>query len=445
MASNILKILRSLSTGVRPSGQTYGVPYVNFGDNQFGVFDSGNLARDLIGVPYFSASKTYSAGNPVVQSGSLYVANGAISAGAFNAAQWTLVTGAQQKRNYIINGGMMVSELNGQVAGTQSGYYVADQFYVGFTLSVGAISTVNVVQSSSISGSPNRIRCQCTTINASPAAGDQLGFTHKIEGLRTADLQWGTASAKTIIIQFTCRSSVAGTYPLAVRNATGTRSYVGQYTIAAGEVNTEVVKSVVIPGDVTGSWPTDTGTSFLLNWMLMCGSTLQGTPNVWSSANVVGFSGNANLMTVANNFFDLMDVGLYQGTTAPPFQVPEYDVELAHCQRYWEKSYNRGTNPAGTGALTGAESVMAGGLTGSSAQLGKSVHYGVRKRVIPTITLYSAQTGSIGKLYDTIAAADITGTADSVSDFQFRAFGTASVSGGVAGIYWHWIADARLP
>jgi hypothetical protein len=89
--ANIIKILRSIVPGSRPSGKTYGEIYTNLGDNQLGVFDSGNLARDLIGVPVFSSAKTYAAGNPVVQAGQLYVALGAVAAGAFNPAQWWLV------------------------------------------------------------------------------------------------------------------------------------------------------------------------------------------------------------------------------------------------------------------------------------------------------------------------------------------------------------------
>jgi hypothetical protein len=94
MAFSIFKLLRSITPGNRPSGQTYGIPYVNFGDNQFGVFDSSNTARDLIGVPHFSASATYVTNNPVNYQGTLYTAKGAVSAGAWNASLWAAITGS---------------------------------------------------------------------------------------------------------------------------------------------------------------------------------------------------------------------------------------------------------------------------------------------------------------------------------------------------------------
>jgi microcystin-dependent protein len=88
MAPPFLKILRSLVAGTRPSGRVYGEPYVNFGDNQFGVFDNSNVARDLIGVPIFSPNASYIAGAVVNYQGLLYIAIQAISPAAWNPLQW---------------------------------------------------------------------------------------------------------------------------------------------------------------------------------------------------------------------------------------------------------------------------------------------------------------------------------------------------------------------
>jgi len=90
-----LKILRNNAAGVRPAGKTAGEPYVNFADNQLGVFDlSGTpVARDLLGVPVFSSLASYTTGNPINYNGRLYIANTSVPAGAFNPAQWTQVSG----------------------------------------------------------------------------------------------------------------------------------------------------------------------------------------------------------------------------------------------------------------------------------------------------------------------------------------------------------------
>jgi len=101
--SGILKILRSLTVGNRPSGRSYGEPYVNFPEGQFGVVDNTGAARDLLGVPIFSANMNYSTGNPVNYGGKLYVALGAIAAGAFNSTQWALVTGIASGNRLLLS------------------------------------------------------------------------------------------------------------------------------------------------------------------------------------------------------------------------------------------------------------------------------------------------------------------------------------------------------
>jgi hypothetical protein len=44
-------------------------------------------------------------------------------------------------------------------------------------------------------------------------------------------------------------------------------------------------------------------------------------------------------MGTINNIFELFDVGLYEGSVAPAFQVPDYASELALCKRYWRILY----------------------------------------------------------------------------------------------------------
>src|SRR4029077_4793012 len=68
--------------------------WTTFPDLQFGVIDTSRNAQKLIAVRYFSASANYATGDFVVQAGALYAAKGAITAGAFNASQWTRIGAA---------------------------------------------------------------------------------------------------------------------------------------------------------------------------------------------------------------------------------------------------------------------------------------------------------------------------------------------------------------
>jgi hypothetical protein len=93
--ANILKILRSLTAGNRPSGHTYGELYVNTADGQLGVINSGNNPQDLIGVPIFTTAASYAQGTVVQQGGLLWMSAVAVSPGTFNPLQWSPLMGSQ--------------------------------------------------------------------------------------------------------------------------------------------------------------------------------------------------------------------------------------------------------------------------------------------------------------------------------------------------------------
>jgi hypothetical protein len=59
-----------------------------------GVINASSANQDLIPVTFFSTTANYSVGNFVVQAGQLYRATQAVTAGAFNPAQWTQVGGS---------------------------------------------------------------------------------------------------------------------------------------------------------------------------------------------------------------------------------------------------------------------------------------------------------------------------------------------------------------
>lgn len=259
--------------------------------------------------------------------------------GIDEANSWTKTQKAQARanldvlnKNYIINGAMMVSQENGTTAGTAVNYYPADQWLV--TTNNGGVVSSAQVASVSPAGSPNRIRLTVTTADAAVAAGDYQMIRQKLEGLRVADLMYGTASAKAIIIQFGVKAP-AGTYCVSVLNSANNRSYVAEYVISGGEANTDVVKSVTIPGDTSGTWLNTNGTGLEIRWGLMAGTTYQQAAGSWSTGNPVGSSNQFNFLGTISNVFELFDVGVYEGNAAPAFQVPDYPAELLACQRYF--------------------------------------------------------------------------------------------------------------
>jgi hypothetical protein len=283
------------------------------------------------------------------------------------------------QKNYIINGAMMVSQENGTTAGTTNGYYPVDFFNPGFVTS-GTLSFAQVA-SLTPAGSPNRLRVTVTAADTSIAAGDILGLNYAIEGLRVADLKSGTASAKTVVLQFGVKAP-AGTYCVAFRNSASDRTQIKEYTISGGEANTDVVKSVSLTLDTTGTWANDNTVGLRLTWTLMTGTTFQVAADAWQAGNFQGTSNQFNFMGTISNVFELFDVSLTEGSVAPAFQVPDYASELALCQRYLRRLGDT------------AQSIF---LDGYAAGAGSTVsmvvsHYGMR--TYPTWTFNGSATTS---------------------------------------------------
>jgi hypothetical protein len=240
------------------------------------------------------------------------------------------------KKNYIINGAMVISQEWGTTVLNVSGNYPVDQFAFFYSIAGATSGNYNYAQVASPTpgGSSTRLRVTVMSGPGTVAAGDYAALAQNIEGIRVADLRSGTPAAKTVTLQFGWKSP-AGTYSVALRNGAYTRSYTTFFTIAAGEANTDVVRSVTIALDQAGAWVTDNTQSFVVNWAIIAGTTSQGAPNVWTAGSFFCPTGGT---TNAPNgsVFELFDVSLTVGTVAPPFVMPDTASELLVCQRYFE-------------------------------------------------------------------------------------------------------------
>ena len=237
------------------------------------------------------------------------------------------------KKNYIINGAMQISQENGTTAVTTG--YVADQFSIGY---VGPVITgQQILTPTTLVGSPARIRATVTTPKGTLAAGDYAYFYTTFEGLRMADLKFGSAFARTVTVQFGWKSP-AGTFALCFRNTGGTRAYAANFTVAAGQANTDLQFAITIPGDVTGTWVTDNTLWSYLTWTYAVGTTFgTSVDQTWTATAGFGTPQVTNGVATGGAVYELFDVSLTEGTVAPPFQAPDYADELALCQRYFYK------------------------------------------------------------------------------------------------------------
>jgi len=282
-------------------------------------------------------------------------------------------------KNYIVNPGMRISQENGTSSGTTDSYYPVDQWILRH--SQDGTLTTQQVSSATPGGSENRIRMTVTSADTSIDAGQFVFLRQSIEGLRTADLQWGTANATDVVVRFGFKGP-AGTYALALKNQDADRTFIREFTISGGDANTDTLQTLTFPGDTSGTWDKDNTASFLLTFTLATGSTFQITADAWQAGNYLGTSSTSNGIGTTSDVFELFDVGLYADPDstglAPRFELPHYDTDLQECMRYYETFLD---NAAGG----------AGSVTGTFYE---TFHYKVRKRATPSIS-YSALYSSI--------------------------------------------------
>ena len=238
-------------------------------------------------------------------------------------------------KNRIINGGMVIDQRNAGASITPTdGQFITDRFQLRcsqaskFTAQQNAGSVTPPVGFSNYLG--------FTSSSAySIGSSDYFMIRQSIEGFNFADLQWGTANAKTITLSFWVRSSLTGTFGGALQNSANDRAYPFTYTILA--TNTWEQKTITVAGDTTGTWIGATnGTGVILNLGLGVGSTYSGTAGAWAGANYFSATGATSVVGTNGATFYITGVQLEAGSTATSFDYRPYGTELNLCQRYYE-------------------------------------------------------------------------------------------------------------
>jgi hypothetical protein len=356
-----------------------------------------------------------------------------------------------QSKNSLINGDMQVSQRG--TSFTSNGYTL-DRY----TMDESTDGAVTVTQDTDVPsgyGFAKSLKVDCTTADASIGAAQYCGFTQLIEGQNLQYLKYGTSSAQTLTLSFWVKSVKTGIYCVRfVKEAGGETRYECpiQYTISSAStwekktiILTPTAGSTTFIQNSAGAIVNSNASGFRVFFALAVGSNFQGTNNAWTaSSDQLGTSSQVNFLDNTSNNFWITGVQLEAGTAASDFEFLPYSVNLQRCMRYYEKSYNDGTNPA---TVTSLGSVLAGGTVAaaSTSYLVGTAFFINSKRGTPTITLYDTQ-GASGKV-----SCDTPGTASSNNQTAatgaigynlFMAFRTTGDSR--TNINFHYTADAEL-
>ena len=295
-------------------------------------------------------------------------------------------------RNRIINGAMMIDQRNaGASVALNPTYWTLDRWQ-GYA---SQASKATIQQNSGSVTPPNGFSNYLgfnSLSSHSLTSTDIFTVRHLIEGYNVADLNWGTANAKTITLSFWARSSLTGTFAGGLTNNGQTRSYGFTYTISSA--NTWEYKTITIPGDTVGTWGTTNNRGIDLFWSMGMGSTYTAPSNgSWLAGQYYSGTGGTSVVGTSGATFYITGVQLEEGSVATPFEYRSYGQELALCQRYYENNY-----PTGTAVGTALGDSTAYGLCYRSGTA--TPYFGVtmqqRKRATPTFTAYNGVTGATG-------------------------------------------------
>ncbi len=286
---------------------------------------------------------------------------------------------ANQYRNLIINGDMSLSQRATSTSSiTGNGYHTIDRFNtINTTLGTWTQSQSTDVPTGQ--GFATSLKMDCTTADASPAAGDRLDIQQKIEGQNLQYLKKGTSSAQSTTLSFWVKSNKTGTYIVELFDSDNTRQISQAYTISSS--NTWEKKTLTFAGDTSGALGNDNGNSLQVSWFLAVGSTYSsGTlSTTWTSnTNANRAVGQVNLADSTSNEWYVTGVQLEAGTTASDFEFLPVDVNQQRCQRYFVQ-YGRDLNGAG-------DANVGIGQWYSSSEVVYNMYSPVRMRAKPTLT-----------------------------------------------------------
>jgi hypothetical protein len=350
-------------------------------------------------------------------------------------------------RNLVINGDMRVdqrNEGNGKTVNSAAITRSVDKFWGFGVAAAGIFGMTRVTAGTPPPGFTAYVRNSVATADAAPAAGSVYEFATTIEAFLIQKTNFGTANANALSLSFWVRSSLTGTFSGALRNAASTRTYAFTFSVAVANTWTQIL--LAIPGDTAGTWVlSGNGPGITLDFNLGCGSTsLTATANAWQTGAFLGVTGTVGIMATISSTLDITGVQLEVNPSVTAFDYVRYEIQLAECQRYYEKSFSQGTVPAQNIGQNTGELIIIASTAGVTTQ-NAYTEYKVTKRTAPTLTTFNPAAAN-AQIRDESIGADCSSTGiTSLTDASFllQAAGPAgTVIGNILGV--HWTADADI-
>jgi hypothetical protein len=396
----------------QPTGNYVAVAIIDAGSSAINrIGDARNIAEGAltIGVDYTPSNYTPDTGE-----------TGAINqhlAGVDDAFAGISVAAAKNK---IINGAFDFWQRGTSFTGDE---YGADRWRIA---SNGSTKTLDrqafTLGQTDVPGEP--VYYARVAVTSSAGASNYCYLSQRIEGVRTLAGQQCTVSfyakadaVKNIAIEFYQTFGTGGS-PSAAVEATAD-------AVALSATWQKITLTVNVPSIAGKTLGTDGNDYLQLGIWLDAGSDLD------SRTDTLGQQSGT---------FEFCKIQVEAGAAASDFEARSPGEELALCQRYFSKTYDLDTAP---GTVTQVGAIHRWTMFSDTKDI-FSVDFPQHMRAIPTVTYYSRNTGTAGKVY-VINQGDYT--VSSVNYTSRDRTGYLQLTGGPpAGYYFqeHYTADAEL-
>lgn len=337
--------------------------------------------------------------------------------------------GTLAPRNLIINPHMAIQQET--VAPVSVSAYFADQWVMDIAAS-GAAVQAGVILGVVSAFDPSNGYIKTTTAKGALAAGDSAWLRQPIEGLAFRRMLYGSSLARGSYVRWRASASQVGTASVSIRNGALNRSFVQTFDVSP----TPTDYSLFVPGDTTGTWPTDTSLAAHLSFCFASGTTGQTSVlGTWQAGNFFAATTQSNMLDTVNRQLNITDVQWVDNPVLLPFCPVDWADELRRCMRYWQKSYDYGT-------ALGTNTGLANGIFEASGSTADEtiglVQFPVPMRIAPTPTVWD-RVGNITKITTNGVSDNVTPNGlDNQSQSRFKVFMSAAHR-----ISFHYTVNAR--
>ena len=169
-----------------------------------------------------------------------------------------------------------------------------------------------------------------------------------------------------------------------------------------------------------------------------------------NSYGIINYTSGGNPMVVGN-FVEFTQFQLELGKVATPFEHRSYGEELALCERYYQKSYDKDAYVTGSTSLSSVGAVDHYGSSDATNVLAQ-VYFRTQMRDAPTVTTYDPNSSNGGNAYSGRAyinsnsgSASYNTTTNNIGTTSFRSYVPRNGAAWAAHrLIFQWQADAEL-